>query len=87
MSLFEPIHGSAPKYAGKNVACPVAAILAGAMLLDYVGEPRAGAAIENIVIDMIRSKRIKGVNTGDHGTTELGDLIASEIRKPAVAKV
>ncbi len=87
VSLFEPIHGSAPKYAGKNVACPVAAILAGAMLLDYVGEPRAGAAIENIVIDMIRSKRIKGVNTGDHGTTELGDLIASEIRKPAVAKV
>jgi 3-isopropylmalate dehydrogenase len=87
VSLFEPIHGSAPKYAGKNVACPVAAILAGAMMLDYLGEKRAAAAIESIVIELIRSKRIKGVNTGDHATTELGDMIAGELRKPAVAKV
>jgi 3-isopropylmalate dehydrogenase len=87
VSLFEPIHGSAPKHAGKNVSSPVAAILAGAMMLDYLGEKRAAAAIENAVISMIRSQRIKGVNTGDHPTTEVGDMIAGELRKPAVAKV
>ena len=87
VSLFEPIHGSAPKYAGKNVACPVAAILAGAMMLDYLGEKKASAAIENAVIELIRAKRIKGVNTGDHPTTEVGDMVVGELVKPAVAKV
>jgi len=87
VSLFEPIHGSAPKYAGKNVSSPVAAILAGSMMLDYLGEKQAAAAIENAVIDLIRTKRIKGVNTGDHGTTEVGDMLVGELRKPAVAKV
>jgi 3-isopropylmalate dehydrogenase len=87
VSLFEPIHGSAPKHAGKNVSSPVAAILAGSMMLDYLGEKQAAAAIENAVIDLIRTKRIKGVNTGDHGTTEVGDMLVGELRKPAVAKV
>ena len=87
VSLFEPIHGSAPKYAGKNVSSPVAAILAGSMMLDYLGEKQAAAAIENAVIDLIRSKRIKGVNTADHPTTEVGDMVVAELRKPAVAKV
>jgi 3-isopropylmalate dehydrogenase len=87
VSLFEPIHGSAPKHAGKNVSSPVAAILAGAMMLDYIGEKRAAVAIESTVVELIRSKRIKGVNTGDHATSEIGDLLAAELRKPAVAKV
>ena len=87
VSLFEPIHGSAPKYAGKNVACPVAAILAGGMMLDYLGEKRAAAAIENTVIELVRSKRIKGVNTGDHPTSEVGDMVAGELRKSLAAKV
>ena len=42
VSLFEPIHGSAPKYAGKNVANPLATIMAVSMMLDYLGEARAG---------------------------------------------
>jgi len=87
VSLFEPIHGSAPKHAGKNVSSPVAAILAGAMMLDYLGEKQAAAAIESTVVELIRSQRIKGVNTGDHPTTEVGDMIANALRKPAVAKV
>src|SRR5205085_183808 len=86
VSLFEPIHGSAPKYAGKNVACPVAAILAISMMLDYLGEKQAGAAIENVVIDLIRSRKLKGVNTGDHPTNEVGDLVASELKR-VVARV
>ena len=86
VSLFEPIHGSAPKYAGKNVACPVAAILASSMMLDYLGEKQAGAAIEQVVIDLIRSRRLKGVNTGDHPTNEVGNLVVQELRS-VTAKV
>ncbi len=80
VSLFEPIHGSAPKHAGKNVACPVAAILAGAMMLGYLGQPQAEQAIEGIVIDLIRSKRISGVGTGDHPTSEIGDMVVRELQ-------
>lgn len=86
VSLFEPIHGSAPKYAGKNVACPVAAILAAGMMCDYLGEKQAAVAIENVVIDLVRSKRIKGVNTGDHPTDEIGNMVVQELRALA-AKV
>jgi 3-isopropylmalate dehydrogenase len=81
VSLFEPIHGSAPKYAGKNVACPVAAILAAGMMCEYLGQRQAAVAIENAVIELLRSKRLKGVGTGDHPTSEVGDLVAAEIRQ------
>ena len=74
VSLFEPIHGSAPKHAGKNVASPIAAIMAGSMLLDYVGEAEAAAAIERTVADLISSARIQGVGTGDHPTDEVGRM-------------
>jgi 3-isopropylmalate dehydrogenase len=86
VSLFEPIHGSAPKYAGKNVACPVAAILAVGMMCDYLGQTAAAQAIENVIIDMVRSKRIKGVNTGDHPTDEIGNMVVGDLRK-LMAKV
>jgi 3-isopropylmalate dehydrogenase len=81
VSLFEPIHGSAPKYAGKNVACPVAAILAASMMCDFLGETQAAQAIEKSVLDLLSSKRLKGVGTGDHPTNEVGDLVAAELRK------
>lgn len=87
ISLFEPIHGSAPKYANQNKACPVAAILAAGMMCDYLGEKAAGAAIENTVIDLVRSGRIKSVNTGDHPTDQVGDMVSSELKKRALAKV
>ena len=45
VSLFEPIHGSAPKYTGKNVANPIATIMAVQMMLDYLGEARGAARI------------------------------------------
>jgi 3-isopropylmalate dehydrogenase len=80
VSLFEPIHGSAPKHAGKNAASPVAAILAGGMMLDYLGEKQAASAIENAVIELLRSGRLKGVATGAQPTNEVGDMIARELR-------
>ena len=54
VSLFEPIHGSAPKHAGKNVASPVAAIMASSMMLDYLGQKEASKAIETAVADLLR---------------------------------
>ncbi len=83
MALFEPIHGSAPKYAGQNTASPVAAIMAGSMLLDYLGQKEAGAAIERTVVECLRAGRIKGVGSGQQKTDEIGDLVAAELRSSA----
>jgi 3-isopropylmalate dehydrogenase len=79
-ALFEPIHGSAPKYAGQNTASPVAAIMAGSMLLDYLGLKEAAQAVEGTVVSLLRAGRIKGVTSGLHKCTEVGDLVASELR-------
>jgi len=80
VSLFEPIHGSAPKHAGKNVASPVAAIMASAMLLDYCGQKEASKAIEAIVARLLISGQLKGVATADHGTDEVGDMVLEALR-------
>jgi len=85
VSLFEPIHGSAPKHAGKNVASPVAAILAVGMLLDYVGEKEAGKAVEDTVRELLVSGRIEGVGTGVHPTSEVGDMVVGALRATAKA--
>jgi 3-isopropylmalate dehydrogenase len=80
VSMFEPIGGSAPKYTGKNVINPVAAILACTMLLEQLGEETAATSIENAVIDVVVNK-LKGVNAGQMGysTSEVGDFIADSI--------
>ena len=79
VSLFEPIHGSAPKHAGKGVASPVAAILAGSMMLDYLGESEASRAIEDTVAHLLRSGELKGVGTGVHDTAEVGDMVLANL--------
>ena len=60
--------------------------LRGAMMLDYLGEKAAAKTIEDSVIELLRTQRLKGVNTGDHPTAEVGDLIVEAIRDRA-AKV
>jgi 3-isopropylmalate dehydrogenase len=77
-SMFEPIGGSAPKYTGKNVINPLAAICAGQMLLDFLGEKPAAEAIERAVIAVVREK-IADLAAGKMGysTTQVGDLVAS----------
>jgi len=79
-SMFEPIGGSAPKYTGKNVINPLAAICAGAMMLDFLGETQAAEAIENAVIKVVRGK-LKSLAAGKMGysTTEVGDLVAATV--------
>ncbi len=77
VSVFEPIHGSAPKYKGQKKANPLAAILAGGMLLEHVGEPAAGRAIEEAVRSLLVSGRIKSIGT-DSGIPcdRIGDMVA-----------
>jgi 3-isopropylmalate dehydrogenase len=80
VSMFEPIGGSAPKYTGKNVINPLAAIAAGAMLLKQVGETKAGDAIEASVKTVLRTK-LKDLAAGKMGysTTEVGDLVVKHL--------
>jgi 3-isopropylmalate dehydrogenase len=78
VSMFEPIGGSAPKYTGKNVINPMAAICAGGMLLESLGEKAAAGAVEQAVIKALSGGKIKSLAAGKMGlsTTETGDLIA-----------
>ncbi len=77
VSMFEPIHGSAPKYAGKNVINPIATIMAGALMLDTLGETSAAGTIEQAVRQVLASGKIKSMDAGKMGrsTSEVGDLI------------
>jgi len=81
VSMFEPIGGSAPKYTGKNVINPLAAICAGGMMLETLGEDRAGKRVENAVIRLLESGKIKSLDAGKMGMTtcEIGDWLAENI--------
>ncbi len=80
-SMFEPIHGSAPKYAGKNVINPIATIAAGAMMMEILGENTVASSIENAVRKVISSGKMKSMDAGKMGlsTTEVGNLIAKSL--------
>ncbi len=79
-SMFEPIGGSAPKYTGQNVINPLAAVCAGAMMMDFLGETAMAAAIEAAVIKIVREK-LKTLAAGKmgYGTKEVGDLVAAAV--------
>ncbi len=80
VSMFEPIGGSAPKYTGKNFINPLAAICAGMMMLDHLGEKAAATAIERSVMH-ITAHKLKSLAAGRMGysTSEVGDLVAEGI--------
>jgi 3-isopropylmalate dehydrogenase len=80
-SMFEPIHGSAPKYAGRGVASPVGSIGAVALMLDFLGEGEARAAINESLISGFRTGRIPGVEAGSAGTMEIADVVATGVRQ------
>jgi 3-isopropylmalate dehydrogenase len=79
VSLFEPIHGSAPKYKGQDKANPVAAIMAVAMMLDHLGHPAAARDVEDTVGRLIRSSEIRSLSAGVQRTSEIGALVAHAI--------
>jgi len=77
VSMFEPIGGSAPKYTGQNVINPLAAICAGQMMLEQLGEEKAACEIEKAVIKVAKEK-LKSLAAGKMGysTAQVGDLVA-----------
>jgi Isocitrate/isopropylmalate dehydrogenase len=81
VSLFEPVHGSAPQFAGKNVANPVAAILTAAMLLEYIGYKGAAAAIEHAVEAAVRAGETTTDIGGQLTTTQTGEAIRRHLRE------
>jgi len=80
VSMFEPIGGSAPKYTGKNVINPLAAICALGMLLENLGQEQAAQALEQAVIKVVNTK-LKSLAAGKMGysTTEVGDLVVNSL--------
>jgi 3-isopropylmalate dehydrogenase len=79
VSMFEPIGGSAPKYTGKNLINPIAAIAAAQMMLEVLGEISAAEALERAIIETV--KKLKSMSAGKMGytTSEVGDLVAEQI--------
>ena len=80
--MFEPIHGSAPKYAGKNVANPLGAIAAIGMMLDFLGEKRAADRVEEAIAKLLSSKKIPSLDARSGlSTTEIGDMVVDTVRQ------
>jgi 3-isopropylmalate dehydrogenase len=80
VSMFEPIGGSAPKYTGKGVINPLAAICAGQMMLAALGEEKAADAVEKAVM-YVTANKIKSLQAGKMGysTSQVGDLVAEQV--------
>ncbi len=77
VSMFEPIGGSAPKYTGQNVINPVASILAGAMMLDQLGQQKAAAAVEKSVVAVIGKMKSMAAGKMGYSTSQVGDMVAA----------
>jgi isocitrate/isopropylmalate dehydrogenase len=77
--MFEPVHGSAPGRAGKGIANPMAAVWAGALMLDHLGESEAAG----VVMEALRKVALRGPRTPDLGgnatTVEVGEALRREV--------
>jgi len=79
VSLFEPIHGSAPKYAKQDVANPIGAILTAAMMLDYLGYPNEAKAIEAAVVAAVDAGEVTKDLGGSLGTRAAGEAVLKRL--------
>lgn len=79
VSMFEPIGGSAPKYTGQNVINPIAAILAGEMMLRQLGEERAADAVEEAAVHTIGRMKSMAAGKMGYGTSQVGDMVAARV--------
>jgi 3-isopropylmalate dehydrogenase len=79
-SMFEPVHGSAPDIAGKNLANPIATFLSVAMMLDFLNQPKAAAAINTACRDVVADKKNHTRDLGGSAsTTQVGEVVCSKI--------
>jgi 3-isopropylmalate dehydrogenase len=80
-SMFEPVHGSAPPIAGKNMANPFGAILTAAMMLGHLGMTKEAARIEGAVLEAVRQKKTTQDIGGRLGTKETGEWVAQQVSR------
>jgi 3-isopropylmalate dehydrogenase len=80
LSLFEPVHGSAPKYAGKNLANPMGAILTAGLMLEHLGWTAEAARMESAVREAVLAEETTADVGGGLGTREVGDAVAKRLR-------
>lgn len=81
VSMFEPVHGSAPDIAGKGLANPVGAILSSALMLDTLGQRQAAADVETAVQNVLRSGKTRTADIGGKtSTSKMGDSIVSAVK-------
>jgi len=81
MGVFEPVHGTAPKYADKNVVNPIAAIMAARMMFDYLGEKTVGAQIEKAVTDVLVEGKVRTYDlAGSSSSTQVAEAISGKLR-------
>jgi len=82
IAVFEPVHGSAPKHAGKNRVNPVAIILSGVMMLQHLSEKEAAAKIMQAVIKVLREKIYVTYDLGGSSSTaEMADAIIAKLKE------
>lgn len=80
VSMFEPIHGSAPKYGGLDKANPIATILAGKLMLEHLGEERAAALVEQACEDVLAAGKVRTYDVGGSSPcSAMGDAIAERL--------
>jgi len=80
LAVFEPSHGSAPKYAGQYKVNPIATILSARMMLDWLGEAKKSAALENAVAAVIKEGKVRTYDMGgSNSTLEMGEAIARRL--------
>ena len=70
MAVFEPIHGSAPEFAGKHKVNPIGAILAARMMLDWLGEKEAASRVQNAVRTVLKEGKVRTFDLGGDATTK-----------------
>jgi 3-isopropylmalate dehydrogenase len=78
-SMFEPVHGSAPKHAGTGRANPMGAVLSSALMLDHLGHAAAGRALEDAVVQAVREGKTTPDVGGSLTTSQVGDLLARTV--------
>lgn len=79
--MFEPVHGSAPKYTGMQRVNPIATIMAGSMMLDYLGEKATAAKIEKAIVDVLVEGKVKTADLGGKASTdEIANAITAKIK-------
>jgi len=79
--MFEPVHGSAPKYTGQNLVNPTATIMAAQMMMDYLGEKKAAEKIQKAVMKVLQEGKVRTKDLGGSSTTsEMSDAIELKVR-------